>query len=438
MVTVHRWPGNRKLTAVKGSPLDVLERCSFCRKNDHAVPLGEEERLKIEAENFKMAGSGLRVLGIAHFWNRDGRQDPGTVIEQRQLVWVGLVGLADPVRKGAKELIQTLHRAGIETAVITGDQSLTAHHIGEDLGLSGGEPLRILDVVDLKGLNQAGLKSVVPRTHVFARLNPTQKLQIIQVYQSTGRGVVMVGDGINDVLALKVADVGIAMGKDGTDMARQAADLVLEDDNLEHVIVAIASGRAFYENMKRSLRYLSTTNYADIMMDFGTGGGGALVPSVWQSVWTNLACLSLALEPPESKTLDRPPLDPRDGLVGSSDMEGTVKDAAKLIGAASPAALYGLARYGAGPQASALFSRSLSINQVLYALSCRERNGIPKAERPSNRLLEVTLFGVVGGYFLATILPGFRIVDAAMLALSSLLCRGLLSDQRKGGAIPFH
>jgi P-type Ca2+ transporter type 2C len=215
MVTVHRLSQGGRMTAVKGSPLEVLERCSFYQAHDHPTPLGEKERLGIEAANFRMAGNGLRVLGIAYFLDGKGDHDPGAVIEGGRLVWSGLVGLEDPVRKGAKELIQALHRAGIKTAVITGDQSLTAQHIGEVLNLSGGEPLRVLDVTDLKGLDHAGLKTLVPRTHVFARLNPTQKLQIIQTYQNTGRGVVMVGDGINDVLALKVADVGIAMGKDG-------------------------------------------------------------------------------------------------------------------------------------------------------------------------------------------------------------------------------
>lgn len=432
MVTAHRWPGNKVLIAVKGSPLDVLDRCAFCRKDDQTVPLGEEERLAIESENFRMAGSGLRVLGFAHVWGANGTPDPGPVIDKGQMVWAGLVGLADPVRKEAGALIQALHRAGIETAVITGDQSLTAHHIGETLDLSRGEPLRILDVMDLKGLNEGGLKSVVPKTHVFARLNPTQKLQVIQVYQSTGRGVLMVGDGVNDVLALKVADVGIAMGRDGTDMARQAADLVLEDDNLEHVIVAIASGRAFYENMKKSLRYLSAVSSAEIMMDLAAGGGAGAISSVWQSVWTNLACLSLALDPQQSRSLDRPPLEPHDGLLRRQDMAGTVQDAGAMLAAASPAALYGLARYGTGSEWSALFSRGLSINQLLYALTCRERDENPDVQRPPNRLLDMTLIGAVGGYLLATILPGFRIADAAVLALSGLLFRGLRDRPFKG------
>jgi P-type Ca2+ transporter type 2C len=427
MVTVHRLFQGGRMTAVKGSPLEVLECCSFYQAHDHPISLGEKERLEIEAANFRMAGKGLRVLGIAYFLDGNGDHDPGAVINGRRLVWSGLVGLEDPVRKEAKELIQALHRAGIKTAVITGDQSLTAQHIGEALNLSGDEPLRILDVVDLKGLDHAGLKTIVQRTHVFARLNPTQKLQIIQTYQNTGRGVVMVGDGINDVLALKVADVGIAMGKEGTDLARRAADLVLEDDDLNTVIVAVASGRAFFENMRRSLRYLSTTSYADILANLATGTGAGAGPGVWQSVWTNLACLSLAVERADSTALDRPPLDPREGLMTGQDMSDTLGDAVKMIAAAGPAGVYGLA----GKGGAALFSRSLSVNQLLYALSCREKKGKPAIEKSPNRMLSLTLFGALGGYGILTLLrwPA-GLLDAAALCLSGLLARALMGDQR--------
>ena len=429
MATLHRGLDGRELTAVKGSPLDVLERCSHCQRNGNAVPLGEEERLRIEAENFKMAGGGLRVLGIAHYWDGNGKEGPTEAVEARRLVWAGLIGLADPVRKEAKALVQALHRAGIRTAVITGDQSLTAQAIGEELGLSDREPLRVLDVVDLKGLNEEGLKSVVPRTHVFARLNPTQKLQIIQVYQRTCRGVVMVGDGINDVLALKVADVGIAMGRDGTDMARQTADLVLKDDNLTAILAAVASGRAFYENMTRSVRYLSTTNHADILLELAAGGDDRFNPGLFQGVWSNLVCLALALEPADSSTLDGPPMDPGEGLMGGRGMEGTVGNAVKLLAAATPAGLYGLAGYGSTAESGALFARSLSVNQLLYARSCRKAGADRDLKRTSNRMLDMTLLGALAGYGALTLFRGpAGLLDAAALCFSGLLARALTGD----------
>ncbi|HSO62873.1 MAG TPA: HAD-IC family P-type ATPase, partial [Desulfobacterales bacterium] len=189
MATIHRWTKDRELAVMKGSPHEVLERCAFFHRNGKCLPLGAAERSRIEAENFRMSGNGLRVLGVAYQW--DPQQDVEAFhSETGRLVWAGLFGLSDPLRRGARKLVQGLHQAGIRTAVITGDQSLTAQYVGQELGLAGSEPLRILDAMDLSGSSPDGLRSVVTRTHVFARLSPTQKLQIIQAYQSAGMSVV--------------------------------------------------------------------------------------------------------------------------------------------------------------------------------------------------------------------------------------------------------
>jgi Ca2+-transporting ATPase len=424
MVTTHRWTRDRELAVMKGSPLEVLERCESYHREGDCLPLGEAERARIEAENFRMAGSGLRVLGIAYQW------DPGPDIEdfraeRGRLVWSGLVGLADPVRRGAREVIQALHRAGIRTAVITGDQSLTAHHIGEQLGLAGEEPLRILDAMGLNGGRPESLRSVVTRTHVFARLNPTQKLQIIQAYQSAGLGVVMVGDGFNDVLALKVADVGIAMGREGAELARRTADLVLEDDELGNVLLAVANGRAFYGNMRRSLLYVLGAAHMDVFADLLTRSGfGGRGPSPFQSVWSNLACLALALEPAADAGLESRPA--ADALIRSSDVQATVADALQIMGASGVAAGYAMARYGTGARADRLLWRSAAVNQLLYAFACRKADG---AGRPrSNRMLQAIFLAVAGGHLLSILLSGGfgrAAADALAIAVSAGLSRML-------------
>jgi Ca2+-transporting ATPase len=272
----------------------------------------------------------------------------------------------------------------------------------------------------------------VTRIHVFARLNPTQKLEVIQAYQSAGIGVVMVGDGINDVLALKVADVGIAMGKDGTDLARNAADLVLEDDDLRKVAVAIANGREFYGNIDKSLRFLITASHVDLMSDFtataGTFGRGI---SPWQSVGTNLACLSLASERHDPVRLHAWPPEQSGPMAGSDEFGETAAEAAKLIAAAGPAALYGLARYGASSAASGLLFRSISINQLLYALACRNGTDDPTVPREAGPLLRLTLWGAVGGYAALTLSKGLGgVVDALALGASALLSRALTKGRR--------
>jgi Ca2+-transporting ATPase len=414
MVTIHRWTADRELAVMKGSPHEVLERCGRVHRGGRAHPLGEAERSRIEAENSRMSGAGLRVLGVAYRWDPKGDAEslcpPG-----RGLVWSGLIGLSDPVRREAEGVIRGLQQAGLRTAVITGDQSLTAQHIGRELGLSAGGPLRILDAADLRALSPEGLKSVVLRTHVFARLSPTQKLQIIQAYQRAGLGVVMVGDGFNDVLALKVADVGIAMGRDGAELARRTADLVLEDDDLENVPRAVANGRAFYANMRRSLRFVLGAAHMDVAADLaarsGIGGAG---PSPWQSVWGNLACLALALEPAAADGREPPP--PAD-LITPAEARAATADAVKALAAAAVAG--GLGRAGAGPGSDAdrLLWQSVSLNQLLLAFTCRGRDG---AAPPPNRRLQAVFWALAASHLFAALLAGGPVRAAGdILALAA-------------------
>jgi Ca2+-transporting ATPase len=430
MVTIHRWTPHRELAVMKGSPHEVLQRCAFRQQDGKCRPLSEPERSRIEAENFRMSGAGLRVLGVAYQW--DPHPDVEAFgAETGRLVWGGLIGLSDPVRRGAREVVQGLHRAGIRTAVITGDQSLTAQHIGEELGLAGDEPLRILDAMDLGGGHPGGLRSVVTRTHVFARLSPTQKLQIIQAYQSAGLSVVMVGDGFNDVLALKVADVGIAMGREGAELARRTADLVLEDDNLENVLRAIDGGRTFYGNMRRSLLFLLSSAHMDVLSDLlARSGLGGLGPSPLQSVWSNLACLALAIEP--SSGDGRDPLPVADALITPQDMQTAVADSLRVMAATGITAGYGLSRFGVGPEADRLFWRSASINQLLYAFACRDVNG--SSTRSSHGLLRSVVWAVAGGHVLATMLSGGLgrgTANALALGVSAWLSRHLVRSQSR-------
>jgi P-type Ca2+ transporter type 2C len=434
MITLHHWTKDKELAVMKGSPHEVLERCGFIHRNGQCLPLDETERSRIEAENFRMSGAGLRVLGIAYQW--EPNQDvEALATETGRWVWIGLIGLADPVRRGAREVVQGLHRAGIRTAVITGDQSLTAHYIGEELGIAGGEPLRILDAMDLSS-SLEGLRSVVTRTHVFARLSPTQKLQIIQAYQSAGMNVVMVGDGFNDILALKVADVGIAMGREGAELARRTADLVLEDDDLGNVLRAIANGRAFYGNMHRSLLFVLASSHMDILADLlsrsGFGGRG---PNPLQSLWGSLACLALALEPAAVDGNDRPPA--ADALISPKDMQIAGADALKVLAATGVTAGYGLGRYGLSAETDRLLWSSHSINQLLYAFACREANG--GLHHPPHRLLQAVFWAVAGGHLVATLLtggPGRGLFNALALGVSAWLSRILVKPQASAQTLP--
>ena len=188
-----------------------------------------------------------------------------------------MIGMADPIREGVDEAIRAFHQAGIDTVMITGDQSPTAYAIGKELKLSQGDPLEILDATHLADIEPEVLRALVKRAHVFARVSPAHKLQIVQALQGTGKVVAMTGDGINDGPALKAADVGIAMGRTGTDIAREVADVVLEKDNLDTLIIAIRDGRTIYHQYQEVGAFLpghqSERDHADLC---GHGRGPGL------------------------------------------------------------------------------------------------------------------------------------------------------------------
>jgi Ca2+-transporting ATPase len=419
------------LTVVKGSPAEVLERCLFRRQAGEILELTEEEREYIERENSQMAGAGLRVLGLAYYWGRVKKHELDRP-EAGRLVWAGLVGLADPLRPGTREMIAELHRAGIRTTVITGDQSLTAYRIGEELGLAGGEPLVTLDALTLKGLNRETLRGLVGRAHIIARLSPAQKLQVIQAYQSAGVGVAMVGDGFNDVLALKVADVGLAMGREGADLARHAADLLLEDDDIRKVPSAIALGRSFYENLHKSFHYLLVTGQVDLAAELlSRGGFPGWESGAWQPLWTNLACLSLALDPSDPGIMERPYPFPEKGLLAGQGWSETVPDGLALLAGAGGVGTYGRLRHGTGGGAGRLFRQGLSINQMLYADFCRGRTEKNEDRRPPNRMLNTVLTLALAGSLVPLLFfgPGgffARVLDLAALGTGGLLTRAFL------------
>jgi Ca2+-transporting ATPase len=233
MSTTHAVGDGGRWIAVKGSPREVLVLCAHQLRSGRRSALQEPERSAILRANERMAGDALRVLGVAY-----GERTARGSTELRNLTWLGLVGMADPLRAGMPELMQVYHRAGIQTVMITGDQSATAFAIGKE----------VLDSSALEKLDPKLLAALVRKVNVFARVTPAHKLRVVQALQDAGYVVAMTGDGINDGPALKAADVGVAMGEAGTDVARSVADVVLEDDNLHTMAVAVGEGRTIYSN----------------------------------------------------------------------------------------------------------------------------------------------------------------------------------------------
>lgn len=407
MRTTHSTPLGR-LTAVKGSPAEVLALCSRHLVHGREVPLLSDDRVRIEAENDAMAADGLRVLGFAAGTAADDGPDTPP-----DLVWLGLAGMADPVRPGMSELMRLLHQAGIETVLITGDQSMTAYAIAKELDLSGGQPIAILDGPYIDAMPAETLAGVAPRAHVFARVSPAHKLQIVQALQRAGKVVAMTGDGINDGPALRAADIGVAMGRDGTDAAREMADVVLADDNLATLAVAIREGRTIHRNIKKAVRFLLSTNLSEMFLasvSVALAAGQPLVPA--QLLWLNLVsdvapALALGMEQAEPDVLQQAPRDTHAPVfagheAGRLAMEGT------LLGASMFAAhLYGVGRFG-GPNGGGVGFLACTFAQLLHGWSSRSPSPLIATSLPPNRHLTLALGGLGAVQALAALIPATR------------------------------
>ncbi len=373
MTTVHETDSGDRLWAVKGRPADVLELCRSHHLRGDDVPLTREDRLAIGAENERMAAMSLRVLGIAF-----ARAPSGDTSRTPLLTWLGLVGIADPIRPGMRGLLETFHDAGIRTIMITGDQSVTATAIGRDLRLSGTPELRTIDSSELESIAPDVLKSLAENVHVFSSVTPSHKLAIVQALQRSGCVVAMTGDGINDGPALKAADIGVAMGGEGgTDVARMTADVVLEDNNLESMVTAITQGRAIYGNTRNAILYLLSTNISEIMVmgcAVAAGVGAPLNPL--QLLWINLVSdifpvLALAIQPPEPGILRRAPRAASEPFIDRVDLQRVMVQSSMISGGTFASYAWGRMRHGSGPPAATMAFTTITVAQFLHMLSCR-------------------------------------------------------------------
>jgi Ca2+-transporting ATPase len=444
MTTIHQGQESEQLVAVKGNPSEVLELCAWKLEDGQKQPLTETDRHKIEEENDRLASNALRVLGAAYAYveNTNGNG-------LNNLIWLGLIGMKDPIRQGVKELMGSFHQAGIETVMITGDQSSTAYAIGKELNLSPGEQLEILDSTDLADLDPEVMKTLCQRVHVFARISPAHKLEIVQALQRAGKIVAMTGDGINDAPALKAAEVGIAMGHGGTDAAREVADVVLEDDNLETMIIAVSQGRTIYNNIRKSVHFLLSTNLSEIIVVFLANAGGIGQPlNAMQLLWLNLVTdifpgLALALEAPEPDVLQVPPRSPDEAIIRPKDFQRIAVESSILSLSTMGAYGYSIARYGVGPHASTIAFMSLVTGQLLHSLSCRSHRPFRIFKSPANNYLTVALGGSLTLQFLCLAVPGLgnllkvtpvNLLDSAVIA-GSAIAPLLINESTKTGLL---
>ena len=302
----------RYITFTKGAVDSLLKISSQVWLEGRAQSLDETHYQRISRANNQLAQEGMRVLGVAF------RLDHGEEIVERDLIFVGMIGIVDPARPEAKEAVQTCQAAGVRPVMITGDHPLTAQRIAHELGITTNGYL--LTGAELSQLSEAALEKAVGEVSVYARVSPQHKLSIVRALQSQGHIVAMTGDGVNDAPALKQADIGVAMGVTGTDVAKEAADMVLMDDNFATIVAAAREGRVIYDNVRKFINYTLTGNCGELWVILLAPLLGMPLPLLpLQILWINLLAdgllaLALGVEPAERGIMRRPPNAPNENI----------------------------------------------------------------------------------------------------------------------------
>ena len=369
-------PAHRdRIALVKGAPDEVVKVCTEIRAGGEAQLLDDRVREQILERNAAYADQGLRVLGIA-YREIDASESSGTPEEvEFELTFLGLIAMHDPPRTEVAESIATARDAGLRTVMITGDHVATASAIGRQIGILR-EGADAISGVELDDWSDEQLADRVESIDVFARVSPRHKVRIVEALQSAGHVVAMTGDGVNDAPALKRADIGVAMGITGTDVAKQTADMVLTDDNYASIVAAVEQGRAIYANLRKTVFYLLSCNVAEILILFvATLAGWPLPLTAIQLLWLNLVtdgapALALAVEKGEPGIMSRPPRSPRERMVDRR-MAGRIAFQSSVL-AAAVLGVYGVTLH-AGPAvvAGSMAFATLVASELLRAFPAR-------------------------------------------------------------------
>ena len=416
MTTIHKI-GNKYRIITKGAPDVLIEKCTKYYENNSIIPIYSKKNL-INNQNEEMAELALRVIAVAY---KDVKELPQNINSQEienNLTFVGLIGMIDPPREGVKEAVRTCRRAGIKTVMITGDHLKTAKAIAKELGILKKGDLCI-DGENLEKMSQEELEKDIMRYSVFARVSPEHKVRIVKAFRSKGRIVAMTGDGVNDAPALKNADIGIAMGKGGTDVAKNAADIVLTDDNFVTIVEAVKQGRNIYDNIKKSIHFLISTNIGEIVTIFlglilGIKSPLLAIQLLWVNLVTDsLPAIALGLEKPEQNIMDRLPRNPKkslfaDGLWWKIFIEGSMLGILTLLAFSIGNKLYGL------EVGRTMAFVSLGMLELVHSLNIKNNESIFKSGFFENKYL-------IGALLLGTFMQTIVVVIPALANIFSLV-----------------
>lgn len=438
MTTLHKTEDGW-ISVTKGAPDILLEKCAFCMEGSGQVPFDDRRKSMARMVNGEMAAQALRVVAVAF---RQWSEKPPLTEEalERNLVFAGMAGMVDPPRPEVKEAVHLCRQAGIRPVMITGDHVLTAEAIGRELGIYQKGDCAVTGA-ELDKMSDKELETAAETCTVFARVAPEHKVRIVQAFQKRGNVVAMTGDGVNDAPALKTADIGCAMGKSGTEVAKGASDLILTDDNFATIVEAVREGRGIYDNIRKAVHFLLSSNIGEILTIFVAmllGWAAPLLPI--QLLWVNLVtdslpAIALGMEPAEENIMERPPRKNTgslfgDGLGGRILLEGVMIGVLALLA-------FGIGHVYFDQEDGYAVGRTmafavLSLSQLVHAFNMRGEGSLGKLPFCSNKWLlmafvvgatlqcVVIMMPPLAGIFQVVPLNGEQWLLTAALALAPL------------------
>lgn len=438
MTTLHKTEDGW-ISVTKGAPDILLEKCAFCMEGSGQVPFDDRRKSMARMVNGEMAAQALRVVAVAF---RQWSEKPPLTEEalERNLVFAGMAGMVDPPRPEVKEAVHLCRQAGIRPVMITGDHVLTAEAIGRELGIYQKGDCAVTGA-ELDKMSDKELETAAETCTVFARVAPEHKVRIVKAFQKSGNVVAMTGDGVNDAPALKTADIGCAMGKSGTEVAKGASDLILTDDNFATIVEAVREGRGIYDNIRKAVHFLLSSNIGEILTIFVTmllGWAAPLLPI--QLLWVNLVtdslpAIALGMEPAEENIMERPPRKNTgslfgDGLGGRILLEGVMIGVLALLA-------FGIGHVYFDQENGYAVGRTmafavLSLSQLVHAFNMRGEGSLGKLPFCSNKWLlmafvvgatlqcVVIMMPPLAGVFQVVPLNGEQWLLTAALALAPL------------------
>ncbi len=434
---------NATFVFTKGAPDMLLNKCTAVYQSKGITVLSRELRTKIIKTNDAMAQQALRVIAVAYkeldslAYDRDGLESG--------LIFVGLMGMLDPPRPETAEAVLRCRLAGIRPVMITGDHRLTAVAIAKELDIYT-EGDKVLTGIQLDQMDEKGLEEIAPDVSVYARVSPKHKLMIVKALKRAGNIVAMTGDGVNDAPAVKEADIGIAMGRSGTDVTREASSMVLLDDNFATIIAAIEEGRVIYNNIRKFIRYMLACNLGEVLTMFLGMLAGLPVPLLpIQILWINLVtdglpAVALGFDPPEKDVMKRPPRKPDENIF-SQGLAGTILFRGILIGITTLAVYVSILYFTADISAARTSAFvTLVLTQLIHVFECKsERRSIFRIPLLNNIYLVLavicSLLMTLGVVYIPALQNIFRTVPLGVnewLITAGLSCLGPVLASFKG------